>query len=463
MASVSASKTRLATEPDQGPRASDPRSRPLRRSAHAKRRQSQGLIAAVDIGASKTACVIAVQMPGARMRDIEIIGVGQCGAPPQQSRKHVLSTSEGAIRTAVEAAERMAGERIEKVRVGVHGRHLLSRRIGVDLDLAGGAVTREDMMDCLNQGRVIAAKEGAEAIHALPISYGVDGEAVGADPSGLIGTVLSLEMVGLGVRGGFEANLSNLLARCDLEVERFYASPMAAAQAVLIEDEKELGALIIDIGARSCDYAVFEDGALVACGAAPIGGEHITRDIAQIFGCSIAYAERIKALHGSSLIGGGDDHQIINIPQMPNQSDFIQVARSELSAVIAPRMEEMLTLTLEHAVQTLSKRGRGAAGLRRAVLTGGGSLLAGARETAESILGVAVRLGRPMPISGAPDAASAPQFAALIGGLWDFNDDICQTNGQGVSNHEFNGDGSGLSGHGGGLFSGLAHWLKVNF
>ncbi len=455
MATATASQTkknsRLYDERFQGRKSST-------RSSRGRRLQNQGLIGAIDIGAAKTSCVIAVRSPGSEMRDVEVIGVGQCGAPPQQSRKHVLSTSEGAIRTAVEAAERMAGERIEKVRVSVSGRHLLSRRIGVDLDLAGGAVTREDMIDCLKQGSVIASKEGAEAIHALPISYGVDGEGVGADPSGLIGGALTLEMLGLGIRGGFDANLKSLLARCDLEVERFYASPMAAAEAVLIEDEKELGALIIDIGARTCDYAVFEDGALVACGAAPVGGEHITRDIAQIFGCSISFAERIKALHGSSLIGGGDDHQIINIPQMPNQSDFIQVTRAELSAVIAPRFEEMLTLTMEDAVKTLAKRTRGAAGLRRAVLTGGGSLLAGARETAESILGVAVRLGRPMPVSGAPDVASMPHFAALIGGLWDFDDDVYQ-----IQNQNGPSSGFGSAGGGHGLLGGVASWLKVNF
>ena len=379
---------------------------------------SQTTIAAIDVGASKVACLIAAaSLRPDGSSDIDVIGAGQHGIALKDARKDIGAATEAAIRIAVDAAERMAGERIRKAFVTLPGRQLLTRRVGVDLDLAGGAVTHQDVVESLERGSVIAAQDGAALVHALPISFSLDGEDVGANPCGLIGSLLATEMLGLGVRESYEANLGALLEHCDIDVEQLIAAPLAAAEAVLIEDEKELGAIIIDIGARSSDYALYRNGALIDCGGVGVGGDHITRDVAQIFGGSIAHAERTKALHGSSITGAGDDHGFIDVPQLGETGEVARVSRADLSAVIAPRMEEILTLVMDQASKASSRKAVGQDGVRRAVLTGGGSLLTGARETAERICGVKTRLGRPMALSGAPDAATAPQFSACIGAL----------------------------------------------
>lgn len=417
------------------------------------------VIAAIDIGGSKAACMIAsLTSPMRGTTEVEIIGVGQHGIVSREKRMDAASATESAIRVAVEAAERMAGVRIKKATITVHATQVLNRRIGVDLDLSGGAVTQEDVRDCLEKGASIAAHESAIPLHALPIRFCVDGEDVGANPSGIVGGILSAEMLGLGVRNGHDANLRSLLERAGIEVERMVASPLAAAHTVLSEDEKDLGCLMVDIGARSAEFAVFEECALVACGGVKVGGEHITRDIAQIFGGTISYAERIKALHGSVLVGDGDDHRFIDIPQIGASENSVSVSRAELCAVIAPRLEEILSLVFDEAEKAVGRRS--SSGLRRAVITGGGSLLTGARDTAERIFGVKTRLGRPTALSGAPDAATAPQFSACVGAILYVA--------QPEELNFFDGDFSFSHGDMAlakreGILGGVTQWMKMNF
>lgn len=424
--------------------------------------ESRTIIAAIDIGASKVACLIASALTGANdASEVEVIGAGQHGIVLKDARKDIGAATESAIRIAIDAAERMAGERIHKAFVTVQGRQLLSRRVGVDLDLAGGAVTHQDVIESLERGSAIAARDGASLVHALPISFSLDGEDVGANPCGLIGGLLATEMLGLSVRESYEANLGALLEHCDIGVEQLIAAPLAAAEAVLIEDEKELGAIVIDIGARSADYALFRDGALIDCGGVGVGGDHITRDIAQIYGGSIAHSERTKALHGSAIAGSGDDHGFIDVPQLGEAGEVARVSRADLSAVIAPRMEEILALVMDQASKASRSRAIGQDGVRRAVLTGGGSLLTGARETAERVCGVKTRLGRPMALSGAPDAATAPQFSACIGALIHGSQKKQETWSREGGDGFFKYDSANAEAAG--LVGGVAKWLKTNF
>lgn len=373
-----------------------------------KRARERNLIAAVDLGGSKLACVIAQLTPvvGGEV-EADVIGVGQHGGVCRDKRPDL----EASLRAAVEAAERMAGERIRKVHVAAGGRSLGARRIAVDLDLAG-VVTGDDIEECLAKGAQAAAPAGSTPLHALKIRYAVDGEPA-EDPTGLSGSVLNAEMLGLSVKDSYAENIESLLERCGLELDTMVAGPCAAAEAVLIEDEKELGVVLLDIGARSTDFALYERGALVACGGVPVGGDHVTRDIAQLFGSPIAKAERIKTLYGSVLSSAGDEHRLIDFPQLGDESEVARHSRAELTQIVAPRFEEILDLTLA----ALPKAGGARRSIRRAVLTGGGSLLLGARETAERVIGAKTRLGRPAPLAGAPEAATAPQFSVAVGVL----------------------------------------------
>lgn len=416
-----------------------------------KRAGDRKLVAALDIGASKAACVIA-ELTEALDGDyeVDVVGVGQHGA----SLRDKTPDFDAAIRAAVEAAERMAGDRIRHVHVAAAGRSLSARRIGVDLDIEGGVITREDVADCLAQGSRAAAPEGSQPLHAFKIRYAIDGEPAPDDPVGLAGSALNAEIFGVGVKESTVANIESMLARAGLELDEVIAAPFAAAEAVLIDDEKELGVLLLDIGARSTSYALFDRGALVGCGGVGVGGDHITRDIAQIFGAPIAHAERMKTLHGSVLTGPGDEHRLVDFPQLGDGAEIVRHSKAELAQVIAPRFEEILEMTLAALPGGAAAR----RSMRRAVLTGGGSLLLGARETAERITGVKTRLGRPAPLSGAPEAATAPQFAVAFGVLRHAAR-LKSEHRRATARPRL----AAIGGAGRGLIGGVGQWLKANF
>ena len=377
-----------------------------------RRRGEDALTAALDLGASKVSCFIARgALDGDLPSQIEIVGVGHHGMPVQSKGAAPVDQLEIGIRSAVDAAERMAGERIHRVCVSVPGRFLRTRRIGVDLEISGGVVTEEDIDDALGEGALIATASDCAALHALPIGFKVDGEEIFLDPVGLSGVNLSTEMLGVGARHSVLDNLSTLIERCGLSITEFVAAPFAAAEATLIEDEKELGVVLIDIGAASTGFSVYDNGMLIDCGGIAVGGGHITRDIAQIFGTPLVQAERVKTVQGAALIGPGDEHRFIDFPQLGAVGERLRASRADVYEVIIPRMEEIFELV----AQKLPDDGLRRSGLRRAVITGGGSLLIGAREIAERALSMKSRLGRPIAVAGAPEAAGAPGFAVCAG------------------------------------------------
>jgi len=419
------------------------------------RRKEDGLVAAIDIGASKVACFIArIVADSGHAPHAEIIGVGHRGVASGLKSGVTTEQIENSVRSAVDAAERMAGVRINRVSVGVAGRFLRTRRIGVDLEVGGGYITEEDIADSLAEGVSVVATPECSALHAIPIEFKVDGEEFVDDPVGLNGDNLSTEMFGVGARQSVLDNLSSLIERCGLIADDFAAAPFAAAEAVLLEDEKELGVVLIDIGAASTGYAVYDNGVLVNCGGIGIGSGHITKDIAQIFGTPLAQAERVKTLHGAALIGPGDEHRFVDFPQLGIAGEIARASRADLCEVIIPRMEEIFEMVAEK----LPDDGLRGSGLRRTVITGGGSLLVGAREIAERSLSMKSRLGRPMNIAGAPEAAGAPGFAVCAGLIQTYiNSTVDLYQGLGAARQ------SPHSLRQAPLFGGVEAWLRAKF
>lgn len=380
--------------------------------AFISRRKDASEVAVIDVGASKTACFIArLSNESGLAPHAEVIGVGNHGAPVRPKTALSPDQLEAGIRKAVDSAERMAGVRIHRACVAVPGKYLRIRRIGVDIDVAGGVVTEEDVEDCMAEGATRAAGPDCATLHAVATGYRLDGEEIYDDPVGLHGTTLSTELLGVGARQSVLDNFSTLLERCGLGVDEFIASPYAAAEGVLLEDEKDLGVVLIDIGAASTDYALYDGGVIVDCGGVGVGGGHITKDIAQIFGAPFAQAERVKTLYGAALIGPGDEHRFVDFAQLGVARETSRASRADLCEVIIPRMEELFELVAER----LPDDGLRRSGFRRAVITGGGSLLVGAREIAERTLAMKSRVGRPMPIAGTPESAGAQGFAVCAG------------------------------------------------
>ncbi len=377
-----------------------------------RRKRDNRVIAAIDLGGSKVACFIAALTPDSDASfGAEVIGVGCCGLPPRAATGRSVDTLEASLRRAVEAAERMAGVEINGAHVAAPGRLVRARRIGVDLEIADGVVTQEDIDDAVREGAGLAAAPDCAALSASPIAFRIDSEAIYDDPVGRPGALLCAELLGLSVRESVIDNLSAMVERCGLKAIEIVPAPVAAAESCLIEDEKELGVVLIDIGAASTGYAVYDDGALVDCGGVGVGGGHITKDIAQIFGAPLADAERIKTLHGAALIGPGDEHRFVDFPRLGDGADPSRASRADLCEVIIPRMEEIFELV----AAKLPGDSRTRTHLRRAVITGGGSLLLGAREIAEKTLAMKTRIGRPLSIIGAPEAGAAPGFSVCAG------------------------------------------------
>lgn len=420
-----------------------------------KRRKDETLAAALDIGTSKVSCFIArVSKDGNLAPHAEIIGVGHYGLPLRSKGAASPDQIETAVRSAVDAAERLAGEHIQSACVSVSGRFLRTRRIGVELEISGGYVAEEDIEDSLSEGASMATPDDCVTLHASPISFKVDGEEAFADPAGLSGSALSTEMLGVGARQSVLDNFSSLIERCGLKANHFEAAPYAAAEATLIEDEKELGVVLIDIGAASTGYAVYDNGVLIDCGGVSIGGGHITKDIAQIFGTPLAHAERVKTLHGAALIGPGDEHRFVDFPQLGVAGETARASRADLCEVIIPRMEEIFELVAAR----LPEDGLRRSGLRRAVVTGGGSLLVGARELSERALSMKSRLGRPIAIAGAPEAASAPGFSVCAGLIQNYaNFGVEPKSGLGVFGQSAHSKNAGM------LFGGVESWLRAKF
>ena len=420
-----------------------------------KGRKDETLLAALDIGASNVSCFIARAAHGAAPGvHAEILGVGCCGLPLRGRAAASSEDIENGVRSAVDTAERMAGARIQRVCVAAPGRYLRARRIGVDLEIAGGYVTEEDIEDSLAEGASAASPEDCETLHALPIDFKVDGAEIMSDPVGLSGALLSTEMIGVGVRRSVTENLGALIERCGLKTGAFAAAPLAAAEATLLEDEKELGVVLIDIGAASTGYAVYDNGVLVDIGGAPVGGGHITKDIAQIFATPLAHAERIKTLHGAALIGPGDEHRFVDFPQLGVAGETSRASRADLCEVIIPRMEEIFELIAKQWLRDGARQ----ANLRRAVITGGGSLLVGAREIAERALSMKTRLGRPAIFAGAPEAASAPGFAVCAGIIQNYADfSVHPKTTLGAARQ------SAHAGRTAALFGGVENWLRAKF
>lgn len=369
-----------------------------------------GLIAALDVGTAKTCCFIArVEDEGPR-----VVGIGHHATRGLRGGAVVdMAATETSILAAVHAAEQMAGETIREVYVNVAAGQPASKRVAVDMALNGHAIGDDDIHRVLGQGRARCAPEGREIIHILPLGYTIDGTRGIHDPRGMVGARLGVDVHVISADAGPLRNLATCIARAHLEVAARVVAPYAAGLAALIDDERALGATAIDMGGGTTGVAVFLDGALVHSDVVPIGGNHITNDIARGLATTIDHAERMKALFGNALASPADERETIDIRRVGegDEADTSAVPRAELIRIVRPRIEETLELVRDRLAASGLERIAG----RRLVLTGGASQLQGLREVAGRMLDKEVRLGRPLGLAGLAEATSGPAFATAAG------------------------------------------------
>jgi cell division protein FtsA len=379
------------------------------------------IVAALDIGSSKVVCLIGRLRPHGpqqvltrRSHAIEVIGFGHTAARGMKAGSVInLGQVEEGIRQAVDAAERMASVEIESVVLSISSGRLGGESFAAEVDVVGSGVSEGDIARVLAAGNRHSQRDGRAVLHSLPVGYSIDGTDGIRDPRGMLGKRFGVDMHVATTDIAAARNLMLAVERCHLSVEAMVASPYVAGLSVLADDEADLGAAVIELGAGTTTMAVFIGGRFVHLDGFALGGLHVTMDIARGLNARIVDAERIKTLYGSVLAGGSDERDMITVPPI-NEDEREQtqfVSRATLVQIIKPRIEEILEMVRDRlAASAFAAETRG-----RVVLTGGASQLTGMPDIAARILGRPVRVGRPLGIAGLPDAARGAAFAVAAG------------------------------------------------
>lgn len=375
------------------------------------------VIAALDIGSTKIACFIA------QVRDdngnIDVIGIGHQASHGIKSGTVVdLDKAEASIRQAVHAAEKMAsdvtkGYPLREVVVNIPAIHTQSKLMGMGVQIMGEAVTDNDIRRALAKAQDQAVGHDVELIHTIPTAYRIDGHEGIKEPRGLFGQHLDVDVHMITGAMGPLRNMASCIQSSHLDIAALCSSPHASGLACLVEDEMDMGCTVVDMGGGTTSIAVFYGKELIFTDAIPVGGQHVTSDIAKGLTTSMHAAERMKALYGSAIATATDDKDLIDVHPL-GEEDHTQpnhVPRSYLVSIIAPRLEE----TLELVRARLTDSGLGAEAGRRVVLTGGASQIPGLRELAQKYLEKQVRMGRPIRLPGLADAVSGPAFSTTAG------------------------------------------------
>ena len=377
-------------------------------------RSKNRIIAGLDIGSGKVACFIA-EMD--EFYTPHVIGYGQYASSGMKRGMIVdMDRTENAIREAVNQAEDMAGVEISGVLVALGGVHLRSHMTDGLVVLNNQDITDADIHKVIDVARARQLEGDRQVIHAQPTRYLLDNQADIRDPRGMTGNRLEADVHIISAAASAIRNIVRCVERCNLDVQDIVVQPYASALSVLVPDERELGVALVDIGAGTCDIAIYADGALVYTAVIPVGGQHITQDIARGLSTPLSQAERIKTLYGCAMAGAISEDDEIEITHVGEEKDGepVHILRSALAGIIQPRCEEMLELVRDKIEQSGFESTIG----RRVVLTGGTSQLSDMKQLAEVVLDKSVRLARPdqgSNVAGLTDLSGAPQFATSIG------------------------------------------------
>ena len=375
------------------------------------------LVAAVDLGASKVGCFI-MRPDGVdrQERTVRVAGVAHVRSRGVRGGAIVnVGEAAEAMAHAVEQAERMAGASVSGVVLTTSCGGLASGRLEAAISLGARPISDHDLSRCIQIALAQARTPGRRIIHLLPIAWSVDRQRPVKDPRRLHGRELALELLVVTIAETTFATLGHCADLAHLSLDGVVAAPFASGLAALEDDEMDLGAVCIDMGGGATSVSVFSEGSLVHVDSLPVGGGHVTADIARGLSTTLAGAERIKTLHGSAIASANEDRDMVEAPPRGDDpaAGPVVVARSLLKGVIAPRVEETLELVRERLRLSGAPIPPGAS----VVLTGGASQLSGVRELAVRVFDRQVRLGRPRRAPHLADSASGPAFCAAIGVL----------------------------------------------
>lgn len=368
-------------------------------------------IVGLDIGSAHIKTVITQVVPDES--SVRVLGVGSSASAG--IRRGAVVDVEDAVRSmnaSIEQAETMAGVSVDHVVVSVGGTEIFLQDAKgvVAVGKADGEVLEDDISRVLHAAQAVAVPLNKEILHVLPRSYRLDDQKDIKDPSGMHGVRLEVDTL---IIGGSSPHLKNMV-RCveqmGIALDGFVIEPIAAAAAVLSRRQKELGAVVVNIGSMTTSLAVFEEGDLLHATTFPIGASHITNDIAIGLRTSVEVAEQIKVLFGTAIVHDVDKKEDIDLSQIDSQEDGL-VSRHHIAEIIEARTEEILQF-VNNELKAIGRAGLLPAG---AILTGGGSKLVGIVELTKDILRLPAQIGYPQPLGGILDRVDDPEFSTAVG------------------------------------------------
>ncbi len=371
-------------------------------------RRNNEIIAGLDIGTTKIACIIGeVSNDG-----IDIIGIGS--HPSRGLRKGVvinIDATINSIQKAVEEAELMAGCEVNTVYAGIAGGHIQGfNSHGIVAVNKEKEVRTGDLARVVDAARAVAIPMDRQVLHVIPQEYIIDEQDGIKEPLGMTGVRLEAKVHVVTAAVTSVENIVKCAKSCDLEVADIVLEQLASSEAVLEADEKELGVAVVDIGGGTTDIAIYNQGSLVHTAVLSLGGNHLTNDIAVGLRTPMAEAERIKQRFGCALTERVNPEETIEVPSVGGRPPRI-LSREILSEIVEPRVEEIFA----YVAREIKDSGCEELIAGGVVVTGGTTILDNMPELAEQVLGVPVRRGMPRDVGGLVDVVRNPKFATGVG------------------------------------------------
>ncbi|MEK6645621.1 MAG: cell division protein FtsA [Candidatus Firestonebacteria bacterium] len=374
------------------------------------REEYENIIVGLDIGTTKI-CSIIGEVDDEN--HVNIIGIGT--SPSHGLRKGVVVNIENtveSIKKAVADASRMAGVEIGSVYAGIAGGHIkgLNSRAMIAITKGEKEITKEDVERVIDAAKAVAIPLDREVIHILPQEFIVDNQDGIKDPVGMTAVRLEAEVHIVTAAVTSAQNIVRSVEKAELFVEDIVLQPLASSEAVLSQDERDLGVVMVDIGGGTTDIAIFVDGGIWHTGVISIGGNQVTGDIAIGLRTPTTEAEELKKKYGCALASLINESEEVKVPGVGGRADR-SVPRRAIAEIIQPRMEEIFELVVQE-VRLNGFEDRVASGI---VVTGGASLLEGIVELSEKVTGMPTRVGTPIGIGGLVDVVNNPIYATGVG------------------------------------------------
>ncbi len=373
-----------------------------------KKNNDKNLIVGLDIGTSKVAAIVGEVTPDGT---IDVIGIGSNRSRGLKKGVVVnLESTVHSIQRAVEEAELMAGCQINSVYVGIAGSHISSLNSNGVVAIRENEVIQSDIERVIDSARAVAIPADQKILHIMPQEFIIDGQEGIKEPVGMAG--IRLEAKVHIVTGAVSAaqNIIKCVRRCGLEVDDIILEQLASSSSVLMDDEKELGVCLVDIGGGTADIAVFCDGFIRHTAVIPIAGDQVTNDIAVALRTPTQSADDIKLKYACALTQLVQQDEMIDVPSIGDRPTR-KISRANLAEIIEPRYEELMML-IQAELRRSGYEDLVAAGV---VLTGGSAKVEGLVELAEEVFHMPVRLGAPQYVSGLSDVVRNPIYATGVG------------------------------------------------